>query len=435
MKILFSANNRTSLEGMVLLIDMLKNKSSKIEPVLACQKSYYETDTYRVLNLDGEKYKSAKLGRQKNIQNRVIESTDIKKRIKHLLCDIKAVIDISGFALKGKRVIDDVRPDCLVISDDRVEGIQLGIIKYARKKHIPVFMISVAEQSDYKHNFRAVESAIQWGREIDKTEIQTITARYGDSQILSVDNVSILFYASGHMKALKFFGMLPEHPWVAGASFPSVVFAYSAYEGELIKEENPEIKVSVTGMIEDEYIFSCKADSSSVKASILQKYDLKKNDEVIVLSMPQLPEHNLVGWDIHKQNMKILVDAVVSQYGYCLISLHPKSRREDYIYLEEDRVRILDERLRDIIKGTDIYLGLDTSSTLHYAKLLQIPGYDLNTDRLCSPLKNGSGLDEMGVLRKVEKYDFGSCNTTDELLRAIKRHMEKRQIRKVNVGR
>ena len=117
--------------------------------------------------------------------------------------------------------------------------------------------------------------------------------------------------------------------------------------------------------------------------------------------MPQMAEHNLVSWDVHIHNMDVLTKLLCREYGFVLISLHPKSRKQDYEYLEKSNIVILDEKLRDIIVAADCFFCLSNSSTTHYAELLHIPGYDLDMEEFYGYINENAKLNELGTERRL----------------------------------
>lgn len=416
MKILFSANNRTSLNGMVFLIEMLTEHDKNIEPVLVCQKSQYESKKYKVINFDGKKHSDEKLGvlslpKHSNFYN--LKGKKLINQLSHfmIVCAKMMVYDI-----KAKRIISDVNPDYLIISDDRVVGIQLNIIKYAKMRKIPIIMVSVCTQNDYKKDGFA-DKYFDYSLVLKNEckDINHIQYRYGNSQVLTYNNEKRVFFPTYCVVAMSLFRVLPRHPWVSGASFADVICAYSEQEKKMILDENNGIEITVTGMVEDEYILSTIKKKNDIKRMLFEKYNVDKANKLVLLSMPQLAEHNMVDWNVHRSNMRLLLKKIVDEFGICLISLHPKSRKEDYVYLENDTIKIISEKLRDVIVAVDIYICLDSSSTVHFAQLLGIPGYDLSTHVFLDVLEENVSLKDIGIKRSEKK----DCAASGKLISCI----------------
>lgn len=140
--------------------------------------------------------------------------------------------------------------------------------------------------------------------------------------------------------------------------------------------EEVDKPIVITGIIEDYYILSEKKEGMKIADGIKKKYHIK--GKIIVFALPQLAEHNMVTWDIHKKNMEKILQIMHEKFGMVLISLHPKSDIENYRYLAEYGC-FLEERLRDIICGTDLLIAVSSSSVLHWAEMLQIDRIAIDT--------------------------------------------------------
>ena len=66
-----------------------------------------------------------------------------------------------------------------------------------------------------------------------------------------------------------------------------------------------------------------------------------------------------------------IVKCITEVYGKFLVSLHPKSRKEDYTFLlEHGKFEFLDERFRDVVSGSDVVIAVETSSIEHLVDVL-----------------------------------------------------------------
>ena len=184
----------------------------------------------------------------------------------------------------------------------------------------------------------------------------------------------------GEAFALYLSGMLPQNPWVSGASRCDYVLAVSMLEKQRILENiNPKkIPVVVTGLQEDYSIVY----GEFIEHGFREKYpDI--GDKIIAFSVPQMAEHNEVSWDVHKLNMRDICKEINNCYGKVILSLHPKSKREDYEYLENEGFGyISDIKLSDMMNEIDGLICCDTSSVAEWPMLLNKEQILIDTDAL-----------------------------------------------------
>ena len=428
---MFSANNRTSVNGLSLLIDLLSQRGADFEPILMTSERFDSIGGYPVINskdrgfffkikqkakrrdnrFSKDNTETERLGSD-SITNRDQIFNKGKKRILYIVphfivCFIRIIQDL----IYADGILDKVKPDWIIVSDDRVGGVQLALLKKAKGRGIPIIMVSVAIQTLYKKDgFGPLlfdESRFVTNKLFDVNRFQS------RKQILRIGEDERVFFPSYYYFALRCFNMAPEHPWVSGANASDCVYTYSEEVRESILSEEPGKKVIVSGLVEDDYILRNIKDSASIKLNLLEKYNLSCDDKVVLLSMPQLAEHNLVSWDIHIHNMDVLTKLLSREYGKLFVSLHPKSRKQDYEYLKKYNVTIIDEKLRDVMVAADYFFCLSNSSTTHYAGILHIPGYDLDMDCFLDYLNEESDINALGRERDISSDTFSSKSVVD----------------------
>lgn len=376
MKIIFLAYNPTALRGILYVIDHLM-KEMEFIPVLVCNGCYYETDDFEVINTEEKSFIDMPLGTQKQDL-----STWYNKKDSRIFYQIKQYFEIKKYMslldIKAKKIYEAIKPDFFIVTDDRVGGMHMALLKYAKKG--TVIRVPVAVQADYNVSFysREYNSALVVDDRI--FNINHLQCRLGDKMIHTIEEKSRAFYQTGEAFAFHSLGMLADHPWASGASKCDYVLTVSQVEKERVLEEAypRRIKVEVMGLPEDYDIVNCAKNDIDIHG----KYkDL--GNKVVVFAIPQMAEHNEVSWKVHRPNIRKLSTWINAKYGKVLFSLHPKSRKDDYVFLESEGLGyICEEKLSDIIRYADVLICSEASSVKEWATLLGIKRYLTSDDAL-----------------------------------------------------
>lgn len=212
-KILFIANNRMILSGMLFLIEEFQKKYSyEITPILICEFCYYETDKYQVINLS-EELKGKSLG---TLNNSVVDfyNQERRKLRKQIYQFFSNYHRMNKDDRMSKKILNNVKPDALVVADDRMGGILQGFLKNA--KDMPIIRVPVAIQYDYRKGF----SMRYYNCELILTDkfldINRILLLINKSWIRCVGHEYRTFYSLGYTLAGWIKNMISMHPWVSG---------------------------------------------------------------------------------------------------------------------------------------------------------------------------------------------------------------------------
>jgi hypothetical protein len=98
--------------------------------------------------------------------------------------------------------------------------------------------------------------------------------------------------------------------------------------------------------------------------------------------VPSFAEQGLTSWDRHVTEMRAAAQALSSRGAAVVVSVHPKSRAEDYSFLFDDfGLQLADLPLERIIPAADIFV-CGNSSTIEMATLCGVPVINLDTIEL-----------------------------------------------------
>lgn len=352
----------TSVSGMVYLIDRMLARCD-FEPVMICDNAHYETNRFRVIHY-GE-YRPQKEATRDRETFFGKEKRTWRHQAHVFFRELRTCISMSR---RCKALIREVGPDAVVTADDRVMGLVQGLLKQA--KGIPVISVPVAistlVQFDMRYHNLELEVPSR-GMDVNRLAI-----RFNPDWAQEREGSTRLFYPAGMLLAGALTGMVPRHPWACGSN-ENVTCAMVSNEADkesILRYGKKDVRV--TGLIEEYAIGESRRDRDTVRKRLKETYDLS-GDAVVILSMPHFPEHGFATWDDHRHNMTLLADALQKRYGRFLISLHPKSKREDYFFLREVCDALFaDEPLRTILAGADILVAESSTSVLRWGKILGI---------------------------------------------------------------
>ena len=348
---------------MTFLINEMKKKYS-ILPVLVCESCFYMTSDYEVINLSPP------------IESRGIKETitnfynkNEKKFIRQLLKFFIHYRKLGLIDSKSKKILKEVKPDAIVVYSDRMAGILQGFLKNA--EGIPLIEVPIAFGDDPLELFKGR----YYNEELRVTnkfwDINRLILTLNENWGYAYEGERRLFYAAGYTMAAYMKKMISMYPWIAGGGNTTHVFTVSETSKERILAVTDK-KVVVTGLIEDYYLLEKCVDKDKIKKKVREKYNVT-SEKIVMFAVPQMAEHNLVPWDIHRENMTIVVNEIIKVYGEVLISLHPKSCVNDYLFLKQcGKVFFMEERLRDVVVGADVLMMLSASSIVRWGDIIGI---------------------------------------------------------------
>ena len=110
------------------------------------------------------------------------------------------------------------------------------------------------------------------------------------------------------------------------------------------------------------------------KESLCSKYLLKPDNPIILIGVPQLLEHSILSAKDHWKFQEDLCRESTKTDSNVLLSLHPKMKYDDYKFLQKKyRVKIIKERVLEVLPLSDIYVAITASSTIPLAMLCEKP--------------------------------------------------------------
>jgi Alpha-2,8-polysialyltransferase (POLYST) len=189
-------------------------------------------------------------------------------------------------------------------------------------------------------------------------------------QVLRGVSYYIPFEAAAYAK----FGCLPTNPWAMGCGLSDFVCLDSLHTFNRYKSYGvQESKLRIVGDVAFDILHAGFSRSKGVRAEIAAKYGIDPAKKTLLISLPQLAEHDYLPWDVHFEIIEFIMETLRQSGHNILISLHPKMDRSRYAYLEDKySASILSERLYQALPACDLFIAT-FSSTVTWAILCGIP--------------------------------------------------------------
>lgn len=181
---------------------------------------------------------------------------------------------------------------------------------------------------------------------------------------LTVGQAWVLMKAKGQFK----------QPWAYGGGITDVasVFGEFDYRKQISLGVRPE-KMIITGQCSVDSLYQSSRDAMQIRNALISEYKLQEDRLVVICAIPQYYEHGLMSKKKHFELLEQLLSSLASVQVNLVLSLHPRSRREDY----QDMARkygaaLANQSLVEFIAGADLFISA-MSSTVRWAILLNIP--------------------------------------------------------------
>lgn len=311
---------------------------------------------------------------------------------------------------EAEALCDRYRPAALLLADDRTFGLQLLMRQVCEERKIPVVLIPVAvstpEGSVFIRRGKRQFRAGGWGAPL----LNRWVARRCPDQVFESQGHRYIFYTGGMSRALAAAGLLQGNPWYLGGSSQATVAVGGPGDAERFRRYGlaPERIVPV-GQPSLDGLHAVWREREARRTELLQRYALSADRRLILCAVPQLGEHNILPWDQHWRETRFLVETLSGTGAHVLLSLHPKARREEYLFLEQEYgCVVLQEPLRDVLPAADLFVAT-FSSTVLWSVLCELPavvvdfwgfGYT-DFDELKGVVKVTERTELAGVLRRV----------------------------------
>lgn len=282
---------------------------------------------------------------------------------------------------RADQLIRQFAPAAIVVFDDRHVIPDRVMIDAGRRAGIPAVLVPYAVsslESDLFVRESDVAHVVDTGllrslkrRLAKKNPEQAVQSRHGKQ---------LLFYKPLDMLVLQSAGLLPSHPWVYGGSGPDLVCAMGPDHAEYMTAGGVARRnIAITGQPSLDRLISDEHEQHRRRAALSEEYGFDQSRNIAICAVPQHAEHGMNDSLSHTKSTAELFAALSSSGFHVLLSLHPKSRREDYESLAAQAgLPILRQRLIEALPAADLLIAA-FSTTIRWCIGLGRPAIALDT--------------------------------------------------------
>ena len=323
----------------------------------------------------GKYKKASKEAKEKKINSHKIRSKIFNKLpfIYEFLLFFIMLFELYSRYYKVKKAIHEFKPKIILSNGDRHNGLEQVVLKVAKDNNIKVIVPHLVYSTD-ESCVRLRQNKVFLDKTITPSKLLSkFIMKVMPNQVFNYENNKYLFYRPSITLAYKLFGSLSKNPWYIGNGLSDFVCvdninSYIRYKNNKVPEE----KLKIIGDISFDKVYEKYKTKKTIKNKIIKKYDLDPKKRIIIVSLPQLAEHNLLSWKDHWKETRFLMKSLDKKAQNILVSLHPKMKRDKYEFLENEfNCKILTERMFDVLPIADLFIAT-FSSTIFWAVLCGI---------------------------------------------------------------
>ena len=369
-RVLFVAVNSTSLNGFA---GLSKESSSfdckpfifypqELDIPISCEaitpENYMECSWFDDSNL----FRPLKrlMNRISSVFRRLSWELDFQKKTK------------AAFAILGK-----FRIERMYCYGDRSFGWELAFQKAARELSIKILIPQIAFFSECQNLLATTRKLSPSSlRQLDVSRNTVFKKKYPKQwRHDTVSGRDFSYYPIWLVSHLDREKLLNPNPWSMGCGLCDLILTESKIARKrLVENGTPESKIKIVGCRSFDHLHKSFENKQEIKKIVIEKYNLCDKQKVIIISLPQLYEHNLATNEEHWVIQKTICDHAQKTDSNVLLSLHPKMQRKEYLILQDDYgCKILKEDLHTVLPVADLYLVGQGSSTIPWAVLSEVP--------------------------------------------------------------
>jgi hypothetical protein len=355
------------------------------------------------LNKDGNLDKQEELTKPKDTNNKKYFYGSIKILkspviwcLKQLVISCIDAYNFRNMRLKMSLYLKQVDVDCIIVSDER-SPMFLPLVAEACKLSKPVFLLPsnylcMPDGGAYmRQKNRELLTRIPWQEAFKNGEIQLsilnrVIAILFPGQVFSTERGGMFCYPARDILALFMAGLLPKKLWYQGTRFATQIIISGDEELDVCRIAGiPDEKIAKIGNPIFEMLQKKMENNIEKRNDIAQRFKFSPKRKIIVFAIPVAWEHKMVSreqqFSVLEEVFNVISENITSEYKrpIILLSLHPKSKRKDYIELSNRfNAHIVEENLSDFLSVADFFIAGAYSSTIRWALALKIQAINLD---------------------------------------------------------
>jgi len=333
------------------------------------QKKSFKTQLKNIIPLQQKKILIEYINNFRNLK--IFEKKLIKEE-KYFLDDLEKKYDCISELVRKNKI------EVILINGDRHLGYEPIFLKISKKFNIPTIIPYLVYFAEEETLFKSRNTKFR------KSMMTSSYIKQSEKKFILHKREEVFYYSHTIANALEKFGIITKNPWFMGSGLSDIIcLANENMKKYYVKNGVEKEKIRITGDVSYDKLYYKYMEKEDLKENIINKYKLCKDKQNIIISLPQLGEHNILPWKEHWKEINFLMDNIDSLKQNILVSLHPKMDKNKYLFLEDRyNCKILEERLVDILVVADIFVATFSStviwSVLCGIKTLVIDFYGLN---------------------------------------------------------
>ena len=279
-----------------------------------------------------------------------------------------------------RRTLEKLQPSAVLVPGDRETSPIPAFLKAASDLGIPI--VNAGFGSPYPEGVALSRKgfprfSLEW-RHFPPL-LNFVAGLLFPRQVYKAPQGRVLFSPAWLTFAHANLGMLSDNPWVQGGGLSDYVLQHDARRRQgFIDLGVPARKLIDVGDPSLDLLYAVYRDREAVRVQLLKSYTLPARSKLVIFSVPNDAEHGVCDMASHLDRMRGYFELLGNSGANVLVSLHPKSRREDYQPLADQRgIVLMNERLANALPAADLFV-CGTSSTVFWARLCGIATINLD---------------------------------------------------------
>ncbi len=297
--------------------------------------------------------------------------------------------EVARLAPMFRSLIEVLDPFAILVSGDRELGAVPLVLRAADELDIPtVIAIRTAPSMEADYATRTGEARFLTRLRDLPPLLNLLAARKLPRQCADARHRRILFSPGWLTLTLDALGMISQNPWCQGNGKSRYIFVLGPKHVAGFGPDTsvPQSKFVLIGEFGGDALYRAHTRRQEVRRDLLAKYSCDPDKPVFVMAVPPFAEHGLMAWPEHRSKLEAFSKCLARSGATFLLSLHPRSKREDYKALAERYgFVIVDEPLVEVLPAGDLFLS-GSSTTIEWAILCGIPVLNIDYAGLNLPL-------------------------------------------------
>ncbi len=339
------------------------------------QTSQEDLDILTTYISSGTNYKPLVVGSSKVVnQTSEVVSESLKQKlissdIFNFFSPLVLLFKVFSFKKEAKKIIKGANVKGLITFDDRSVK-ELCYISVFQKSNIPIVFVPYGCTTKQA---RIYARKYMKGSNVKYKKLAWLAKLIWPKQVSDSES-NFLFYSFIETLFLSLHGVLPQNPWSVGSNASVKIAFFGQFDLELARLDGYDGKnYLLTGQPVLDVLHKSNLGRDDIRKNLGDKYKIPAINDIIICSVPQLAEENLLREDEQRKSIDDLFSAMIFQKTTVLLSLHPRSKRDNYSAIAEKYGHIIiDEPLSMVLPVAKVFVST-LSSTVRWAILLAVP--------------------------------------------------------------